>query len=78
MAVPKKRTGKSDKRHRRSNWKATVPAVASCEHCGSPKLPHVVCMDCGWYKGRIVSEKLHAHHDHGHDHGDHDHDHDHE
>jgi hypothetical protein len=25
----------------------------------------VLCTACGFYKGRVVSEKLHAHHDHG-------------
>ena len=77
MPVPKKRVGRSDQGHRRSNWKATVPEVTTCPHCSAVKLPHVVCMDCGFYKGRIVSDKLHAGHSHDHDHGDHTgHDHD--
>lgn len=64
MPVPKKRRGHADQMSRRANWKATVPEVSSCPHCGVPKLPHVLCIECGFYKGRVVSEKLHAHHDH--------------
>ncbi|MBX2859646.1 MAG: 50S ribosomal protein L32 [Vampirovibrio sp.] len=73
MPVPKQRVGHSDQGHRRSNWKATVPALTKCQHCGAVKLPHVLCVECGFYKNRIVSEKFHTH-DHGDDH-DHDHDH---
>ncbi len=27
-----------------------------CSNCGSPKLPHRVCPECGFYKGRQVKE----------------------
>jgi large subunit ribosomal protein L32 len=64
MPVPKKRLGHSDQGHRRSQWKATVPTVSICPHCGSPKLPHTVCSACGFYKGKVLSSKLHQHHDH--------------
>lgn len=64
MPVPKKRLGQSDQAHRRANWKAILPAVTSCPHCGEPKRSHVICMACGYYKGRVVSQKLHAHHEH--------------
>ena len=67
MPVPKKRMGHAGQQSRRANWKATVPTITSCPHCGAVKLPHVVCMQCGFYKGRVVSEKLHQHHDHGHE-----------
>ncbi|MEZ5340220.1 MAG: 50S ribosomal protein L32 [Acidimicrobiales bacterium] len=53
MAVPKRRTSKSKTRSRRaSSWKITAPARALCDHCGSAKLPHRVCVSCGWYNGR--------------------------
>ncbi len=64
MPVPKKRVGHSEQGHRRSNWKATVPEISKCPHCGSVKLPHVLCTNCGYHKGRVVSEKLHTHHEH--------------
>ncbi len=57
MAVPKKRTGHSAQGHRRSNWKATVPATTVCPNCGETVLTHTVCTSCGMYKGQQVSKK---------------------
>ena len=57
MAVPKKRTGHSAQGHRRSNWKATVPATTVCPNCGETVLTHTVCTSCGTYKGQAVSKK---------------------
>ena len=57
MAVPKKRTGHSAQGHRRSNWKATVPATTTCPNCGETVLTHTVCTSCGFYKGQQVSKK---------------------
>ncbi len=64
MPVPKKRVGHSDQAHRRANWKAILSQVTNCPHCGVVNRPHCLCTNCGWYKGRVVSEKLHAHHEH--------------
>lgn len=64
MPVPKKRVGQSDQAHRRANWKATIPTNSVCPHCGSPRLPHRMCVACGFYNGKVMSEKLHAHHEH--------------
>ncbi|MBR1754539.1 50S ribosomal protein L32 [bacterium] len=61
MAVPKKRTGHSAQGHRRSNWKATKPAVTTCSNCGQPVLTHTVCSACGYYKGKAVSIKSSDH-----------------
>ena len=58
MAVPKKRTGKSAQGHRRANWKGTVPETTICTKCGATVLTHTVCMECGSYKGKVVSKKL--------------------
>jgi ribosomal protein L32 len=27
-------------------------------------MPHHMCVACGFYNGRVVSEKFHAHHEH--------------
>jgi large subunit ribosomal protein L32 len=29
-------------------------AVATCKQCNEPTLPHQVCVECGYYKGRKV------------------------
>ena len=57
MAVPKKRTGHSAQGKRRSNWKATKPALTKCPNCGQAVLAHTVCTACGTYKGKPVSLK---------------------
>ncbi|MDP9432564.1 MAG: 50S ribosomal protein L32 [Actinomycetota bacterium] len=54
MAVPKRKMSRSNTRSRRSQWKASVPAFASCNRCKSPKLPHVACGNCGTYNDRRV------------------------
>ena len=60
MAVPKKRTGASAQGHRRSNWKATIPAVTTCKSFGATIPTHTVCPECGQYKGQVVSKKAQA------------------
>ena len=57
MAVPKKRTGHSAQGKRRSNWKATKPALTKCPNCGQAVLAHTVCTACGTYKGKPVRLK---------------------
>ena len=53
MAVPKKKTSKAKSRSRRaSNWVLKGPARSVCPQCTTAKQPHIVCPNCGWYKGR--------------------------
>ncbi len=53
MAVPKKKTSKAKARSRRaSNWTLDLPPRSTCPQCRQTKVPHVVCSNCGWYKGR--------------------------
>jgi len=55
MAVPKRKTPRSKTRARRaSNWRLAVPPRSICPTCGAVKLPHVVCGNCGRYRGRQV------------------------
>jgi large subunit ribosomal protein L32 len=55
MAVPKRKTSRSSTRSRRSaNMAITAPPQSSCPHCGASRLPHTVCGNCGWYRGRQV------------------------
>lgn len=57
MANPKNRTSRTHKRLRRANWKITAPNANACPQCHEPKLPHLVCGNCGFYKGREVVVK---------------------
>lgn len=34
--------------------KISAPAKSTCPRCGAVKLPHHVCLNCGYYKGRGV------------------------
>jgi large subunit ribosomal protein L32 len=54
VAVPKRKTSRSNTRSRRANWKATAPAISTCGRCRQPKLPHVACPTCGTYNDRRV------------------------
>ena len=54
MAVPKRRTSRSNTRHRRSAWKTAAPVLATCDRCKQPKLPHTACPTCGTYNKRQV------------------------
>ena len=57
MAVPKQKKGRGATHTRRSaNSKASMPARSVCPECGAPKLPHHVCMECGYYDGKPVVE----------------------
>ncbi|MBT9167117.1 MAG: 50S ribosomal protein L32 [Syntrophomonadaceae bacterium] len=52
MAVPKRKTSKARKHKRRTHWKLAVPGLVPCPQCHEAKLPHRVCVHCGYYKGR--------------------------
>ncbi|MBN1946094.1 MAG: 50S ribosomal protein L32 [Bradymonadales bacterium] len=55
MPVPKRRHSHARSRKRRANHdKMTPPNLSWCDHCGTPKLPHRVCQECGRYRGRQV------------------------
>ncbi|AFC25442.1 50S ribosomal protein L32 [Saprospira sp. CCB-QB6] len=54
MAHPKSRISKQRKRKRRTHYKIEAPNVIDCQNCGAPKLPHHVCGECGFYRGRLM------------------------
>ena len=58
MAVPKKHHTKSQRNQRRMHIFLEKPALGSCPKCGKPKLPHNICLNCGYYKGREVLNVL--------------------
>lgn len=47
------------KRNRvRSHHKLVKKRYPACDHCGTPKLGHAVCQNCGFYRGRQVVDVL--------------------
>ena len=54
MAVPKRRTSKAKKGHRRSHHHVDPKGVQYCKECNEPVIPHRVCPNCGFYQGREV------------------------
>ena len=56
MAVPKRKTSKTNRDTRRANWKADPATYSECPRCHQPKLPHRVCQNCGYYAGRQAIE----------------------
>lgn len=55
MAVPKQKTSKSRRNHRRAaNWILRAPGLVECPQCHEARLPHRACPHCGYYKNREV------------------------
>jgi large subunit ribosomal protein L32 len=58
MAVPKRKTSKARRDKRRSHDALSPTILSTCPKCGADKMPHRVCVDCGWYgsleSGRVV------------------------
>ena len=55
MAVPKRKTSKARRDKRRaSSYRLKTYATSKCPNCGEPKLPHRICGNCGYYKGKEV------------------------
>ncbi|MCS6902117.1 MAG: 50S ribosomal protein L32 [Myxococcales bacterium] len=58
MAVPKRRTTRSKRDMRRANHdKVVAPNLIPCPNCNAPILPHRVCPECGFYKGKPTQKE---------------------
>jgi len=57
MAHPKHRVSKTRRDKRRTHYKATPATLASCSNCGSTVKYHTVCVECGYYRGKLAIEK---------------------
>jgi large subunit ribosomal protein L32 len=54
MPNPKRRHSKTRTAKRRTHDTLKAAGYGECPHCHEPKLPHRVCSNCGYYKGRQV------------------------
>lgn len=54
MGVPKRKTSKSRRDKRRTHQRLSLPSVSGCPQCGAIKLPHRICLSCGYYKAKEI------------------------
>ena len=54
MALPKRKHSKARRDKSRTHWKLKVISLTNCPQCAKPILPHRVCPQCGYYRGRQV------------------------
>lgn len=54
MPVPKRKTSRRRRDQRQSTKFIRPQAITSCKQCQEPALPHQVCVECGYYKGRKI------------------------
>ncbi len=57
MAVPMRKLSKRRTRMRASHHAMSPKNLRECPQCGAPGLPHRVCGNCGYYRGREVVAK---------------------
>jgi len=56
--VVRMRHTRSHTANRRSHHALTAPEMAVCKNCGAMYRPHHMCLNCGFYKGRVVIDLL--------------------
>lgn len=54
MGVPKHRKSRKQRKQNQTHLKAVQVTVSECPRCHEPKLPHHVCMECGYYNGMEI------------------------
>ena len=54
MAVPKKQKTSAKGKQKRSHFALEKPNLMKCPKCGDNKLPHNVCLNCGYYKEKEI------------------------
>ena len=49
---------KSARNQRRSHHALETAQLSICSHCKKEVLPHTICQNCGYYKGRQIIDVL--------------------
>lgn len=44
--------------NRRSHHALKNKSLYNCEKCAKSKLPHTACLECGFYRGRVIMDKV--------------------
>jgi len=58
VAVPKRKTSRTNRDKRRTHDGIKLINVVECPRCHSKKIAHHVCSECGYYKNsEIISQK---------------------
>ncbi|HSW75423.1 MAG TPA: 50S ribosomal protein L32 [Candidatus Saccharimonadales bacterium] len=58
MPCPKRKTSKSRRNQRSANKGLDVQTFTHCPNSGTPVMPHVVCLESGYYKGvKVIATK---------------------
>ncbi|MCW5878025.1 MAG: 50S ribosomal protein L32 [Anaerolineales bacterium] len=52
--LPKRKVSKGRRDRRRAHDGLQARNTVACANCGQMRLPHRVCGNCGYYKGREV------------------------
>lgn len=51
---PKKRHSRQRQGKRRASISLSVRKTVKCSNCGAALLPHAICQNCGFYKGKLI------------------------
>ncbi len=55
---PKKRHSRQRQGKRRAAISLSVPSTVACPNCNTKHIPHIVCPNCGFYKGvEVIAKK---------------------
>jgi len=57
MTTSRRHSNSRRNNRRKNNKKTIVPQLVVCSNCGTMNLPHRVCAECGYYKGKLVIVK---------------------
>ncbi len=58
MAVPRHKHTRSSVGQRRMHIFIAPAALTSCPKCSKPVQPHIMCKNCGFYKGKQVIDVM--------------------